>query len=173
MSDPREEWRDVPGWEGSYEASNTGRVRSKTRTILTSTGVTVRYPSRELKPSPDARGRLRVKLSENNKGHTLFLHKVLAETFLPNPNNLPVVRHLNDINDDNRLENLAWGTQSDNMHDKVRNGLHWNAVKTHCKNGHEYSEGNTQRSKGKRNCKICKLEWQRRKKGRYGNGSHT
>ena len=129
-----ERWRDIPGWEGYYEASTTGRVRSKSRTIETSDGVKVRYRSRELKSTPDARGRLRVKLCKGNKGHTLFIHKVIAETFIPNPDNLPVVRHLN-------------------------------AIKTHCPKGHEYSESNTQWGKGKRNCKICKLEWQRSKKG--------
>lgn len=50
------------------------------------------------------------------------LHRVLAQTFIPNPFNLPIVRHLNDIKTDNRLINLAWGTNMDNREDSRKNG---------------------------------------------------
>lgn len=50
------------------------------------------------------------------------IHRLLAKTFIPNPENLPIVRHLNDNGYDNRLENLAWGTQFDNIQDSIRNG---------------------------------------------------
>ena len=51
-----------------------------------------------------------------------YIHRLIAQTFLPNPDNLPLVRHLNDIKDDNRVENLAWGTVFDNHLDCVKNG---------------------------------------------------
>ena len=65
------------------------------------------------------------------------IHRVLAEWLIPNPNNLPMVRHLNDNKLDWRLENLAWGTQQDNESDKLRNfgeysGVGKNLVKTKC-----------------------------------------
>lgn len=50
------------------------------------------------------------------------VHRLLGECFIPNPNNYPLVRHLNDIRSDNRLVNLAWGTKSDNGYDAARNG---------------------------------------------------
>lgn len=53
---------------------------------------------------------------------TVFIHRLLCETFIPNPNNYPLVRHLNDVKTDNRLENLSWGTRADNGSDASKNG---------------------------------------------------
>lgn len=50
------------------------------------------------------------------------IHRMMAETFLPNPYDLPLARHLNDVKTDNRVENLAWGTVADNAYDAIRNG---------------------------------------------------
>lgn len=57
-----------------------------------------------------------------NKPNRKYLHRAIAEAFIPNPDNLPMVRHLNDIPYDNSVENLAWGTQKDNMRDCINNG---------------------------------------------------
>lgn len=77
-----------------------------------------------LKPHKgDNHGHLNMRVyDKEGKLKEVYLHRLLAQTFIPNPDNLPVVRHLNDIPDDNRLENLAWGTQADNQRDSVRNG---------------------------------------------------
>lgn len=77
-----------------------------------------------LKPHKgDVQGHLNMRLTDKNGKKTeQYLHRLLAQTFIPNPDNLPVVRHLNDIRDDNRLENLAWGTQADNQRDSIKNG---------------------------------------------------
>ncbi len=58
----------------------------------------------------------------NGKQKHVKIHRILAQAFIPNPNNLPIVRHLNDDKLDWRLENLAWGTISDNNKDSYRNG---------------------------------------------------
>ena len=77
-------------------------------------------------------------LKTKDKKHKIVkIHRVLAEWLVPNPNNLPMVRHLNDNKLDWRLENLAWGTQQDNESDKLRNfgeysGVGKNLVKTKC-----------------------------------------
>lgn len=52
------------------------------------------------------------------------LHRLLAEVYIPNPHNYPLVRHLNSNRKDNRIENLAWGTSKDNREDDIRNGIH-------------------------------------------------
>lgn len=65
---------------------------------------------------------LKVALWKDGKMYNRFLHRLLAETFIPNPENKPYVRHLNDIPSDNRLENLAWGTEKENVEDAKRNG---------------------------------------------------
>ena len=56
----------------------------------------------------------------------IYIHRLLAQAFIPNPNNYPVVRHLNDNKNDWRLENLAWGTTSDNTQDSIKNNRHNN-----------------------------------------------
>ena len=60
----------------------------------------------------------------DNKIRNVKIHRILAQWLIPNPNNLPMVRHLNDNKLDWRLENLAWGNDSHNMYDAVRNGNH-------------------------------------------------
>lgn len=71
----------------------------------------------------DIQGHLNIRMTDKDGNlKEIYLHRLLAQTFIPNPDNLPLVRHLNDIKDDNRLENLAWGTQLDNQKDSVRNG---------------------------------------------------
>ena len=76
-----------------------------------------------LKPSFDKDGYLtyRIMTSNNNRRH-IRTHRILAEWLIPNPNNLPIVRHLNDNKLDCRIENLAWGDKSDNMQDMIKNG---------------------------------------------------
>lgn len=65
---------------------------------------------------------LKVTLWKDNKMYNRSIHRLLAEAFIPNPENKPYVRHLNDIPSDNRLENLAWGTEKENVEDAKRNG---------------------------------------------------
>ena len=57
----------------------------------------------------------------DNHYKTIYIHRILAQAFIPNPNNYPVVRHLNDNKNDWRLENLIWGTPSDNIQDCIKN----------------------------------------------------
>lgn len=61
-------------------------------------------------------------LNDHGKYVYGYLHRLLAMAYIPNPNNYPIVRHLNDNPLDNRLSNLAWGTQKDNIRDSMNNG---------------------------------------------------
>lgn len=105
-------WRTIKDFH-DYQISDNGEVKSLKHgkeMILSSTN--------------DGKGYLMVSLSKDGKNIIKRIHRLVAETFIPNPNNLPVVRHLNDISNDNRLENLAWGTVKDNIADSIRNNLH-------------------------------------------------
>lgn len=69
-------------------------------------------------------GYLLVRIRENNKPLCLRLHRLLAECFKENPNNKPFVRHLNDVKDDNRLDNLEWGDNPTNTQEGYDNGCY-------------------------------------------------
>lgn len=150
-----ESWKPVVGWEDSYEVSDKGRVRSVDRIIETKTG-DQHLKGKVLSPAY-YKGYPRVNLCKNRKGRSAWIHRLVLEAFVgPCPANHEAC-HWNDNPSDNRLENLRWGTRADNTLDKVRNGNHLNANKTHCKRGHEFIEANTGRYSGRsgRRCKAC------------------
>lgn len=158
-----EEWRAIPGWEGFYEVSTLGRVRSLDRTLETVRGPW-RQRGRVLSPGMDTRGYQFIGLARGGKATYHRVHRLMALAFLgPEPYPGALVRHLNDVRSDNRIENLAWGTHSDNRNDSVRNGTHANAAKTHCPAGHPYSEQNTLATRKpsgveQRKCRTCMRE---------------
>lgn len=105
-------WRTIKDFP-DYQISDDGKVKSLKHgkeMILSSVN--------------DGRGYLIVSLSKDGKNAIKRIHRLVAEAFIPNPDNLPVVRHLNDISNDNRIENLAWGTDKDNIADSIKNNLH-------------------------------------------------
>ena len=143
-----EEWSDISGFEGHYRVSSLGRVMSLK---------TGEYELKPMKKTGETKPRLRVVLWLNGTAHPKHIHRLVADAFIPNPRGLPLVRHLNDNPSDNRVENLRWGTQTDNMRDMIRNSGHYESRRTHCPQGHEYDEENTRiTSRGTRSCKACK-----------------
>lgn len=152
-STQKEEWRDIPGHEGKYQASSLGRIRSLDRYIETSAYTQFRK-GKVLKPGSKKKGHLYVSLG---KGQRRYVHRLVAATFIGEIPPGMLVRHLNDIPSDNRVENLAIGNMSDNLHDAVRNGRHAMANRTTCKKGHPYSEENTYiiPGSGSRACRTC------------------
>lgn len=107
-------WKDVSGFDG-YQVNEDGQIRSfvNNRHGVKSTD------SRMLKPVPNKHGYDTVCLGRGNRK---LVHRLVASAFIPNPNNLPIVRHLDDNPKNNRVDNLAWGTQTDNMRDCVTHG---------------------------------------------------
>lgn len=104
-----EKWWYIPEAPG-YMISDLGRVWSEKSQWF-------------VKPKKmDRKGHMGVSLSVNGRPRYFYIHRLMAQAFIDNPHNLPVVRHLNDIPDDNVLENFAWGTQRDNAQDALRNG---------------------------------------------------
>jgi NUMOD4 motif/HNH endonuclease len=169
MSDATERWLPIPGYEGFYEVSDLGRVRSLDRTELVDARdrctYTRRRRGRVLRVNPDKDGYHKVRLGRDGFQIERKVHALVLETFdRPCPEGMEC-RHLNDIKADNRLVNLAWGTQSENKQDELRNGRNRNLSKTHCLKGHPYDEKNTRvsvRGNGtSRACRACHAEWER------------
>lgn len=131
-----EQWRPVPGWDGVYEVSDQGRVRSLDRVLTTATGQR-NWRGRVHRLDTDKDGYPCIKLGGAN-GKRAAVHQLVMAAFVgPRPQGQEV-RHLNDIRDDNRLANLAYGTRSDNMYDCIRNGSHNRASRDKCCRGHEF-----------------------------------
>ena len=94
-------WKDIPGYEGRYQASNLGRIKSvKSQTIMSNKRSDNDY--------------IIVNLCKDGKKRSFTAHRLIAKTFLPNPDNLPCVNHKNENKQDNRVDNLEWCSQSYN-----------------------------------------------------------
>lgn len=145
------EWRAVPGYEGKYEVSDDGQVRSLRRNIT-------------LRAATTPLGYKYVALC----GKTRRVHQLVLEGFVgPRPDGL-ITRHLNGKPGDNRLENLAYGTMKENAADALAHGVLPVAARDHCHNGHKYTPENTSwdlRPNGRyiRRCRICRREYQNEK----------
>lgn len=109
----KEEWRSIEGYDGKYEISSIGRVKSLARVIIRSNGVPWSIPERILKPGHN-RGYEYVNLCDSSGHKHKWPHILVAKAFVPNPLNLPCVDHINGIRDDNRVDNLRWCTFSEN-----------------------------------------------------------
>lgn len=122
----KEIWRDIAGYEGYYQVSNFGRVRSLDK-MQNYNGSARLHKGKILKPNNDGRGYLIVDLSKNNRSVTKTIHRLVATAFLDNPNNLPQVNHKDEdkennfvfVNKDGTVDlnksNLEWCTVSYNV----------------------------------------------------------
>lgn len=153
-----EVWRPVVGWEGWYEVSSHGRVRSldRERPNPLTGGVSV-HTGRVIRPRVNRGGYLQVNLHRPGHRKTRPVHRLVAEALIPNPEGLPLVLHGLAGTRDNSVPNLRWGTTSDNMRDRIRDGTCRESSKTHCPEGHEYSSDNTRiESRGNRTQRRCR-----------------
>ena len=143
----RETWKPVVGYEGLYEVSDQGRVRSLRRSGT---------PGRVLAQRQN-RGRLYllVRLSHNNQRKIKTVHSLVLAAFIgPRPARMET-RHLNGDATDNRLANLSYGTSLENSADQRAHGTNVNANKIKCPRGHDYTAENTIWRNGRRACRTC------------------
>lgn len=111
----KEIWKDIPKFEGYYQVSNLGNVRSVERTIKYKDGRTYNYPSKHLKQRKDTNGYLQVGFNVNGNKSNHRTHRLVAETFLAKPKiDLISVNHIDGIKVNNQLDNLEWVTYSEN-----------------------------------------------------------
>ena len=104
-------WKPVKNYEGYYEVSSYGRVKSLDRIINYSDGVKHLHKGRILKPYKDARenkGYLRVELKKDGIFKKFAIHRLVAQAFIQNPSNLPEVNHKDEVKTNNRVSNLEW-----------------------------------------------------------------
>lgn len=137
-----EQWRSVVGREGLHEVSDQGQIRSVRTGKL-------------LKPWPrPPRGYPTVKFG--HRGRSISVHTLVLEAFVgPCPEGMECL-HEDDDAQNNQLSNLRWGTRTENLRDRVRNGTHNHAKKTRCKREHDFTPENTYLKKdGARQCKQC------------------
>lgn len=121
-----EEWRDVKGFEGSYQVSNLGRVRSLDRYVeYNNHGTFTKLFCKGiiLKHQLDHDGYCRINFGTSRNRKTTGIHRLVAEAFIPNPDNLPCVNHIDGNKENNTVENLEWCTVEYNNHHAAAIGL--------------------------------------------------
>ena len=108
----QEIWKDIRGYEGKYKISTYGNVYSYKRKIYIS-------------QSKGANGYFKVNLHKNSSTKTFSVHRLVAETFISNPNNLPEINHKSGNKTNNRVTNLEWCTHNENM----EHAFYWGLAK--------------------------------------------
>lgn len=163
-----EEWRSIPDYEGFYEASDQGRVRSVPRTITKATGHRYTYKGQLLKAYGDPiDGRRRVHLSRDGRVRTWTVSTLVLRAFAgPPPRDTEVCHNDGDATND-RLENLRWDTHSANNYDRVQHGKHPLAAKARCNRNHPLIAPNLVPSLTKRGFRSCLACHRARANARY------
>lgn len=111
----KEVWKDIEGYNGKYQVSNFGRVKSMQRFVKRKSESKTLLSEKLMKIKKDKDGYLLVDLYKDNIIKRMRVHRLVAEAFIDNPENKPHVDHINTIRDDNRVENLRWVTRKENM----------------------------------------------------------
>lgn len=122
----QEEWRQVKGFEGLYEVSSFGRVRSLDRerhAIKYGKPVVSKLKGGVMKLGESNRGYYHIILRKDGKAYTLRINRLVAEAFIPNPDNLPQVNHIDGDKKNNAVSNLEWCTCSHNIIHAMDTGL--------------------------------------------------
>lgn len=117
------EWKPVVGFEGFYEVSLFGEVRSLSRSVDRHWASGASWSGMPLEPRLHSQGYHRVQLSKLGVSVDRYIHRLVAEAFIPNPDKLPYVNHINGVKSDNRVGNLEWVTPARNAQHSYETGL--------------------------------------------------
>lgn len=144
-------WKSIKDFNGLYEVSSYGKVRSLDRVILDKNKRKIRLKGKELyftKSKIDEKShlsRFSVQLWKNNKTYLRFVHRLVAETFIPNPENKQTINHIDGNPLNNHVENLEWATYSENQKHAYKYGLikvKRNYFPKNCKSVKAYNDNN-------------------------------
>lgn len=120
---PGEIWKDVKGYEDSYQVSNMGRVKSKARNILNSIYVYNHIKEKILRQYMKNTGYLAVSFSKKSQIKQLTVHELVGKTFIENPANKPQINHIDCNKLNNNVGNLEWNSAYENVRHSIVNGL--------------------------------------------------
>lgn len=115
-------WKDIKGYEGYYQISNLGNVKSLERTVYHSDGRVQVRKERIMSKRESTDGYYIAKLNVDKQSKSIAIHRLIAEAFIPNPNNFPEVNHIDTNRKNNKVENLEWCTRIDNIMHSVKLG---------------------------------------------------
>ena len=110
-------FKDITGYEGIYQISNLGNVKSFVRNKLNGKIL------KQVNNKANNLGHLQVGLTKNYNRKFFYVHRLIAQAFIPNPNNHPFINHINGVKTDNRIENLEWCTNQQNIIHSIEIGL--------------------------------------------------
>lgn len=120
-------WKEIPDFEGYYEVSDDGQVRSQDREVVSSLGVVYHLKGRAMKLCKTVRRNADsyyvVNLRKNGRSHVMAVHVLVAMAFIDNPNNLPTVNHKDGNKHNNTVENLEWVSYGENNMHALQMGL--------------------------------------------------
>lgn len=116
-------WKPIVNYDGYYEVSNLGNVRSVNRVIIDSNKNAFNHKSKQLKPAKNKYGYLQVGLSINGKINSYTVHTLVAKAFINNSENKPTVNHIDGNKENNNVQNLEWATKSEQAIHSLKNGL--------------------------------------------------
>lgn len=158
-----ERWLPVVGYEGLYEVSDLGRVKSLARVTVRDRRGAFPVPERILKQSRSKTGHLRVHLYKDKQRKERGVHQLVASAYVPGRAPGLEVCHNDGDPAHNLPANLRWDTHSSNLLDAVAHGRNAMANKTRCVHGHEFTDESTGTDKsGYRYCRTCRREQQRK-----------
>lgn len=162
MDATQEHWKPVVGYEGSYEVSDHGRIRSVDRMVRGRYGMR-RAKAEDLIPATNRGGYKTICLWIGRKPQKRMVHRLVMAAFVGELPEGTEVCHNDGNPANNRVANLRYDTRSANAQDALRHGRNFYVNKTHCIRGHEFTPENTYRVKppGRRKCKTCNRDRQR------------
>ena len=129
----QEIWKDIAGYEGLYQVSSLGRVKSHERTTTQSNGKIQPVKERILKPGKDAMGYLHVRLFKNGVANLFKIHRLVANAFIPNDDLFATtVNHIDEDKTNNRVSNLEWMSHGDNTRYSNAGSKNWKAKSVRC-----------------------------------------
>jgi len=118
----KEIWKDIEGYEGYYQVSTLGRVRSLDRVVIAKNGTAMPCKGRVLR-AVLINGYPVAWLCKDKKSRYRYVHRLVASAFIPNPENKPTVNHIDGVKTNNCVLNLEWNTFSENIAHAQKNGL--------------------------------------------------